>query len=226
MKLLLKFLKKNYIVVILFFVLLFSIYFLNKRFNIIEGLKKKKKAKKAKKAKKSKKPKKAVATSSILATAATATASVFGGTLGYSIHDDINNTKNTIQKINQIMIQDGISYSDKINSIKQMLDNAIIKDDTVKQIIDDGIKSINTTIYNYTNNKNSNLQKSLVEKINGILSQDGKSNNDKLNNIKFVLTDNSFYNKNIDKIIFDGEKDIIENLNTYVKLLDKQFTSS
>lgn len=226
MKLLLKFLKKNYIVVILFFVLLFSIYFLNKRFNIIEGLKKKKKAKKQKKAKKSKKPKKTVSTSSILATAATAAASVFGGTLGYSINDDITNTKNTIQKINQIMIQDGISYSDKINSIKQMLDNAIIKDDTVKQIINDGIKSINTTIYNYTNNKNSNLQKSLVEKINGILSQDGKSNNDKLNNIKFVLTDNSFYNKNIDKIIFDGEKDIIENLNTYVKLLDKQFTSS
>ena len=74
MKLLLKFFKKNYIVVILFFVLLFSIYFLNKRFNIIEGLKKSTKAEKA---------------------VVSAAASVFGGTLGYSTKDDINNNKNT-----------------------------------------------------------------------------------------------------------------------------------
>ena len=203
MKLLLKFFKKNYIVVILFFVLLFSIYFLNKRFNIIEGLKKSTKAEKA---------------------VVSAAASVFGGTLGYSIQDDINNNKNTVYQITQIMNQDGPSYGDKINDIKLILDNRTINDNTVKQIIDDGTKSINTSIYTYVNSPNANIEKSLVEKINGILSEPGKSYSDKLNSIKIILSDNSFYNKNIEKIVFDGEKDIIFSLNTYIKLLEQQIT--
>ena len=124
------------------------------------------------------------------------------------------------------MNQDGPSYGDKIKSIKLMLDNRTINDNTVKQIIDDGTKSINTSIYTYVNSPNANIEKSLVEKINGILSEPGKSYSDKLNSIKLLLSDNSFYNKNIDKVIFDGEKDIIFSLNTYINLLDKQFTSS
>ena len=199
MKLLLNFFKKNYIVAILFFVLLFSIYFLNKRFNIIEGLKKST-AKKA---------------------VVSAAASVFGGTLGYSIQDDINNNKNTINKITKKMNQDGPSYGDKIKSIKRMLNKRRINDNTVKQIIDDGTKSINTSIYTYVNSPNANIEKSLVEKINGILSEPGKSYSDKLNSIK---TDTSLYNENIEKIVFDGEKDIIFSLNTYIKLLEQQIT--
>ena len=200
MKLLLKFLKKNYIVAILFFVLLFSIYFLNKRFNIIEGLKKSTKAEKA---------------------VVSAAASVFGGTLGYSTQDDINNNKNTVYQITQIMNQDGPSYSDKINDIKLILDNRTINDNTVKQIIDDGTKSINTSIYTYVNSPNANIEKSLVEEINGILSKPGESYSDKLNDIK---TDTSLYNKKIDTTIFDGEKEIIFSLNTYIKLLEQQIT--
>jgi hypothetical protein len=210
MKSLLKFIEKNYMIVILFFVLLFSIYFLNNRFNIIEGLKKKRKPKKSKKS----------------TSATVAATSIFGGTIGYSTQDDINNNKNTIAQTKRIFEIDGTSYSDKINLIKQMLDGAIIKDNTVKQIVADGEKAICTSIYTHINEPNSNIEKSLVEQINGQLNQEGKSYSDKIKGIKFILTDTSFYNKALNDIIFNGEKDIINQLNTYIKLLDEQFNST
>jgi hypothetical protein len=218
MKSLLKFIEKNYMIVILFFVLLFSIYFLNNRFNIIEGLKKKRKPKKSKKSKKSKKPKKSTS-------ATVAATSIFGGTIGYSTQDDINNNKNTIAQTKRIFEIDGTSYSDKINLIKEMLDGAIIKDDIIRQIVTDGEKAICTSIYTHINEPKSNIEKSLVEQINGLLNQEGKSYSDKIKGIKFILTDTSLYNKKIDKIIFDGEKEIIDKLNTYIKLLEQQFNS-
>jgi hypothetical protein len=209
MKSLLKFIEKNYMIVILFFVLLFSIYFLNNRFNIIEGLKKKIKPKKSKNSKKS-----------IIATVAAT--SIFGGTFGYSTQDDINNNKNTIAQTKQIFEIDGTSYSDKIKDIKQKLDDGIIKDNTAKQIVTNGEKAICTSIYTYINVPNSNIEKSLVEQINGQLNQEGISYSDKIKGIK---TDTSFYNKYLNDIIFNGEKEIIDKLNTYIKLLEQQFNS-
>ena len=211
MKSLLKFIEKNYMIVILFFVLLFSIYFLNNRFNIIEGLKKKIKPKKSKNSKKS-----------IRATVAAT--SIFGGTIGYSTQDDINNNKNTIAQTKQIFEIDGTSYSDKIKDIKQKLDGGIIKDNTAKQIVTKGKKAICRSIYTYINGPNSNIEKSLVEQINGQLNQEGMSYSDKIKDIKFILTDTSFYNKYLNDIIFNGEKEIIDKLNTYIKLLE-QFNS-
>lgn len=207
MKSLLKFIEKNYMIVILFFVLLFSIYFLNNRFNIIEGLKKKRK------------PKKSIS-------ATVAATSIFGGTIGYLTQDDINNNKNnnknTIAQTKQIFEIDGPSYSDKINLIKQKLDGAIIKDDMIRPIVTDGEKAICTSIYTYINVPNSNIEKSLVEQINGQLNQEGISYSDKIKGIK---TDTSFYNKYLNDIIFNGEKEIIDKLNTYIKLLEQQFNS-
>jgi len=212
MKSLLKFIEKNYMIVILFFVLLFSIYFLNNRFNIIEGLIKKRKPKKSKKSKKSKNS----------TSATVAATSIFGGTIGYSTQDDINNNKNTIAQTKQIFEIDGTSYSDKINLIKQKLDGGIIKDNTAKQIVTNGEKAICTSIYTYINVPNSNIEKSLVEQINGQLNQEGISYSDKIKGIK---TDTSFYNKYLNDIIFNGEKEIIDKLNTYIKLLEQQFNS-
>jgi hypothetical protein len=109
--------------------------------------------------------------------------------------------------------------------IKKKLDGAIIKDDMIRPIVTDGEKAICTSIYTYINDPNSNIEKSLVEQINGQLNQEGKSYSDKIKGIKFILTDTSFYNKYLNDIIFNGEKEIIDKLNTYIKLLEQQFNS-